>query len=137
MGTEKLASQRNKWRRKVNQTTSSDRCELSLFSLQMKSRMQIDSKLTADDKTNLSMAIKQTIKLSKFSLRKRINVLKNEWWYWDDIMQATLINGISTEDDTDTEDNPSALTKQQENDTEEILQLLATNPSELVVTKSR
>lgn len=137
MGTEKLASQRNKWRRKVNQTTSSDRCELSLFSLQMKSRMQIDSKLTADDKTNLSMAIKQTIKLSKFSLRKRINVLKNEWWYWDDIMQATLINGISTEDDTDTEDNPSALTKQQENDTEEILQLLATNPSELVVTKLR
>lgn len=137
MGTEKLASQRNKWRRKVNQTTSSDRCELSLFSLQMKSRMQIDSKLTADDKTNLSMAIKQTIKLSKFSLRKRINVLKNEWWYWDDIMQATLINGISTEDDTDTEDNPSALTKQQENDTEEILQLLTTNPSELVMTKSR
>lgn len=105
--------------------------ETFAFSLQMKSRMQTDSKLTAEDKTNLSVAIKQTIKLSKFSLRKRINVLKNEWWYWDDIMQATLINSISTED-TDTEDDPPTLTKQQENDTEEILQLLTTNPSELV-----
>ena len=59
---------------------------------------------------------KNTIQLSKFSLQKRINTLKKEWWYWDDIMQATLINGISTED----------------NDTEEILQLLTTNPSELI-----
>jgi hypothetical protein len=97
----------------------------------MKSRMQVDSKLTSEDKTNLSIATKQTIKLSKFSLRKRINVLKNEWWYWDDIMQATLINEISTEE-SEIEDDPSTLIKDQENDTEEILQLLSTSPNELV-----
>jgi hypothetical protein len=97
----------------------------------MKSRMQVDSKLTSEDKTNLSIATKQTVKLSKFSLRKRINVLKNEWWYWDDIMQATLINEISTEE-SEIEDDPSTLIKDQENDTEEILQLLSTSPNELV-----
>ena len=93
--------------------------------------MQIDSKLTGEDKISLNMAIKQTNKLARFSLRKRIDVLKTEWWYWDDLMQATLINSISTEE-TDNEDDPPTLTKQQENDTEEILQLLTTNSNELV-----
>lgn len=101
----------------------------------MKSRMQVDSKLTAADKVNLSVATKQTVKLSKFSLRKRIDVLKNEWWYWDDIMQAALINEISTEE-TESLADPSPLTKDQENDTEEILQLLSTDSNELVQATS-
>jgi hypothetical protein len=100
----------------------------------MKSRIQVDSKLTSEDKANLSIAIKQTVKLSKFSLRKRINVLKNEWWYWDDIVQAALINGISTEE-SDIEDDQSTNIQDQENDTEEILQLLSTSSNELVQTK--
>jgi hypothetical protein len=93
--------------------------------------MQVDSKLSSEDKTNLSIATKQTVKLSKFSLRKRINVLKNEWWYWDDIMQATLINEISTEE-SEIEDDQSTRIQDQENDTEEILQLLSTKSNELV-----
>ena len=101
----------------------------------MKSRMQVDSKLTSEDKTNLSIATKQTIKLSKFSLRKRINVLKNEWWYWDDIMQATLINGIPAEE-SDAEEDRANLIQDQENDTEEILQLLSTSSNELVAIRS-
>lgn len=137
MGIEKLSKQRTKWRRKVNSNASQILC-LTPFYLQMKSRMPIDSKLTGEDKINLNTAIKQTNKLAKFSLRKRINVLKTEWWYWDDIMQATLINGISTEenDDDDDDDPPTTLTKEQENDTEEILQLLSTNSNELVIKKS-
>jgi hypothetical protein len=46
-------------------------------------------------------------------------------------MQATLINEISTEE-SEIEDDPSTLIKDQENDTEEILQLLSTSPNELV-----
>ncbi len=97
----------------------------------MRTGIREDQKLSLKDKSNLHVATKQTVNLSKFSLRKRINVLKNEWWYWDDIMQATLINEISTEE-SEIEDDPSTLIKDQENDTEEILQLLSTSPNELV-----
>jgi hypothetical protein len=46
----------------------------------MKTNMQEEQKLTLKDRSNLNVAIKQTVKLSKFSLRKRITVLKREWW---------------------------------------------------------
>lgn len=101
----------------------------------MKTKMQEDTKLTLKDKSNLNTAIKQTVKLSKFSLRKRINVLKNEWWYWDDIIQSQSITELST-DETEIEEDQPKLNKDQENDTEEILQLLSTNPTELVHTKN-
>jgi hypothetical protein len=94
----------------------------------MKSKMPEDAKLSSKDKLNLNTAIKQTVKLSKFSLRKRITVLKNEWWYWDDIMQSTSTTEISTDEN---EIEPK-LIKDQENDTEEILQLFNKNPTELV-----
>ena len=103
--------------------------------LQMKTKMQVDTKLSSDDKVNLSVATKQTIKLAKFSLRKRINVLKNEWWYWDDIMQAELINGIPTEESEFEEDHQSTRLKDQQNDTEDILQLLSTKSTEVVRIK--
>ncbi len=93
--------------------------------------MQEDEKLTLKDRSNLNTAIKQTVKLSKFSLRKRINVLKNEWWYWDDTIQSQSITEIS-KDETKIEEDEPKLNKDRENDTEEILQLFGTNPTELV-----
>jgi len=99
----------------------------------MKTKMQEEQKLTLKDRSNLNIAIKQTVKLSKFSLRKRITVLKREWWYWDDLIQSESINEIFT-DETITEDDVPTLTKDQENDTEEILQLFSTNQDEMVHT---
>lgn len=99
--------------------------------------MQQDEKLSLKDKSNLNIAIKQTIKLSRFSLRKRITVLKNEWWYWDDIIQSQLIIEISPDKpESEEEEDQSKLTKHQDNATEEILQLLGSNSSELVNTKT-
>jgi hypothetical protein len=102
----------------------------------MKSRMQEDEKLTFKDKSNLNIAIKQTTKLAKFSLRKRINILKNEWWYWNDITQSQSLTETSTDEIEILEDQPKLL-KHQENDTEEILQLFSTNTPELVHTKKK
>jgi len=96
--------------------------------------MQEDEKLTFKDKSNLNIAIKQTTKLAKFSLRKRINILKNEWWYWNDITQSQSLTETSTDEIEILEDQPKPL-KHQENDTEEILQLFSTNTPELVHTK--
>ncbi len=93
--------------------------------------MQEEQKLTLKDRSNLNVAIKQTVKLSKFSLRKRITVLKREWWYWDDLIQSESINELFT-DETTIEDDVPTLTKDQENDTEEILQLFSTNQDEMV-----
>lgn len=50
----------------------------------MKIKTSEEQQLTLKDKSNLNIAVKQTEKLAKFSLRKRITVLKNEWWYWED-----------------------------------------------------
>ncbi|CAF4620411.1 unnamed protein product [Rotaria sp. Silwood1] len=112
IGPEKFSRQRRKWRRK------------------MKSKSQEEQRLTLKDKSNLNIAIKQTVKLSKLSLRKRITILKNEWWYWDDINQPELISEVPTKE-TNIEEDKSILIKDQENDTEEILQLFSTNPDEL------
>ncbi|CAF0783954.1 unnamed protein product [Rotaria sp. Silwood1] len=112
IGPEKFSRQRRKWRRK------------------MKSKSREEQRLTLKDKSNLNIAIKQTIKLSKLSLRKRITILKNEWWYWDDINQPELISEVPTKE-TNIEEDKSILIKDQENDTEEILQLFSTNPDEL------
>jgi hypothetical protein len=100
----------------------------------MRTGIREDQKLALKDKSNLNIAIKQTVNLSKFSLRKRITVLKNEWWYWDDIIQSQTITDISTDENEAKQDQPE-LTKDQENDAEEILQLLNTNSTDLVHTK--
>jgi hypothetical protein len=99
----------------------------------MKTTMQEEQKLTLKDRSNLNVAIKQTVKLSKFSLRKRITVLKREWWYWDDLIQSESITEIFS-DETIIKDDVPTLTKDQENDTEEILQLFTTNQDEMVHT---
>jgi hypothetical protein len=100
----------------------------------MKCKAAEEQKLTFRDKTNLSKAIKQTAKLYKYSLRKRVTVLKNEWWYWDDLMQSESTNEISPEGTINKKNQPT-LTKDLENDTEEILQLFSTNPDEPVPSK--
>ncbi|CAF3346466.1 unnamed protein product [Rotaria sp. Silwood1] len=102
----------------------------SMTKKEMKSKSQEEQRLTLKDKSNLNIAIKQTVKLSKLSLRKRITILKNEWWYWDDINQPELISEVPTKE-TNIEEDKSILIKDQENDTEEILQLFSTNPDEL------
>jgi hypothetical protein len=100
----------------------------------MKVKPHEEQKLTLQDKTNFKVAIKQTTKLSKFSLRKRVTVLKNEWWYWDDIMQTESIIELSPEEEETViqEDQSPTLTTDLENDTEEILQLFSSNPDEPV-----
>ena len=94
----------------------------------MKSKMNDEQRLTSKDKSNLNTAIKQTGKLAEFSLRKRITVLKNEWWYWDDddIIQLEPSEEISSEE------NQLTAFKDQEIDTEAILRLLNANANELV-----
>ena len=89
--------------------------------------MQQDAKLTSDDKNNLNTAIKQTIKLAKFSLRKRITVLKNEWWYWDEPFESPIHSEITI---NDSQTDP--ITEQDNNETEEILQLLNPIANEFV-----
>ncbi|CAF2332512.1 unnamed protein product [Rotaria sp. Silwood2] len=114
IGPEKLTKQRRKWRRK------------------MKTKSQEEQRLTLKDRSNLNIAIKQTVKLSKVSLQKRITILKNEWWYWDDINQPESISEVSTKEiDIEEDEHEPILIDDQENDTEEILQLLNTNPDEL------
>lgn len=71
------------------------------------------------------------MKLAKFSLRKRITILKNEWWYWDEIIQSeSTIDMIAKE--TVVEEDKSIILEDSQRDTEEILQLFNTNPDELV-----
>jgi hypothetical protein len=102
----------------------------------MKTKIREEQKLTLKDRSNLNVAIKQTVKLSKLSLRKRITILKNEWWYWDDIVQSQSISEVSTKE-TVIEENQPTVIKDQDNDTDEILQLFNTNSTELVHTKKR
>lgn len=97
----------------------------------MRTGIREDQKLSLKDKSNLHVATKQTVNLSKFSLRKRINVLKNEWWYWDDIIQSQTITNIST-DEIEIKKDQTELTKDEENYAEEVLQLFSTNSSDLV-----
>lgn len=109
LGTEKFPKQRSKWRRR------------------MKGRSQQDAKLTGEDKNNLNIAMKQTIKLAKFSLRKRITVLKDEWWYWDETAESQI------SDEKTVDENPKDLSNEQENnETEEILELLNPIANDLV-----
>ncbi|CAF3563368.1 unnamed protein product [Rotaria socialis] len=112
IGTAKFSQQRKGWVRKT------------------KKRTHEEQKLTLKDKKNLNIAIQQTVKLSQFSLQKRIIVLKNEWWYWDEINQSQSINEAPTRETIINEDI-STLLRAQENDTEDILELFSTNPEEL------
>ncbi|CAF0933107.1 unnamed protein product [Adineta steineri] len=119
IGTEKFSKQRSKWRRK------------------MKTKMLDEQKLTLKDRSNFNTAIKQTVRLSKLSLRKRITILKREWWYWDDPIESESSierspeETIIDDDDDDDDDDTPILTQDQKNYTEEILQLFSTNPDEL------
>jgi hypothetical protein len=63
-------------------------------------------------------------------------VLKNEWWYWDaDIIPLESTSEMPT-DLFIIEDDDSLSIKNQNTDTEDILQLLSTNSNELVHRKN-
>ena len=94
----------------------------------MKSKMNDEQRLTAKDRSNLNTATKQTTKLSEFSLRKRITVLKNEWWYWDD----DDVIPLEPSEEIVSEESQLTTLKEQEIDTEAILRLLNDNANELV-----
>lgn len=90
--------------------------------------MNDEQRLTAKDRSNLNKAIKQTTKLSEFSLRKRITVLKNEWWYWED----DDVIPLEPSEEIVSEESQLTTLKEQEIDTEAILRLLNANANELV-----
>ncbi|CAF4088566.1 unnamed protein product, partial [Adineta steineri] len=57
---------------------------------------------------------------------------KMEWWYWDDPIESeSSIERSPQETTIDDDDDTPILTQDQENYTEEILQLFSTNPDEL------
>lgn len=95
--------------------------------------LQAEQRLTLKDKSNLNTAIQQTVKLSKFSLKKRVRVLKNEWWYWHELNQSESMDEITHEETIIEKDN-STLIKAHKTNTEEILELFSTIPDELVHT---
>ncbi|UJR34052.1 hypothetical protein I4U23_021463 [Adineta vaga] len=112
IGASKFTKQRNDWRRK------------------MKVKIREEQKLTLKDRSNLNTAIKQAEKLAKFSLRKRINILKTEWWYWNELVQSEG-NTESSIEETSIDQQTSIVIQNQESDNEEILQLFNSTSDDL------
>jgi len=57
----------------------------------LKNKRPEEQRLSLKDKANMNKAIKQINELAQYSLRKRITILKNEWWYWenDDLTESS------------------------------------------------
>jgi hypothetical protein len=89
----------------------------------MKRNEPDEQKLTSTDRLNRRLAIKQTVQLSNFSLRKRVTLLKNEWWYWNndnDVIQL------------DSNDDSSSLADEQQ-----VVRHVSTNGHDRVDRRSR
>ena len=135
VGPEKLTEQRHQWCRQVNRSSTrrgSLQKNLRFRLIQMKRKKQEEQKLSFNDKSNLKMAIRQTVKLSQFSLGKRISLLKYEWWYWNNgDLPLESKKGYSLY-----EHDPSPIAHDQEADMEDMPDMLSTNSNDPVQTRS-
>ena len=102
----------------------------------MKRKNQEEQKLSFDDKSNLKTAIRQTVKLSQFSLGKRISLLKYEWWYWNNGDLPLESKTAPAKSYSLFERDPSPIAHDQEVDMDDMRDMLSTNSTDPVHTRS-